>query len=191
VKSLGLLITSIMIFLVLITSPHSIHAASINCSHLPSPCEGTAGSDAITASGINDVEFTYEILGLGGADTILVKNIDTTANTIIRAGPGNDKITGTSPRNIFGVGDEGDDIISISSPGFGNLLGAGSPGADKIIAESSSNLVILLQNLPSNEPDGKKDILNCKDTFSSIAFISPEDGDIALNCQEVRTGPAA
>jgi hypothetical protein len=80
-----------MIFLVLITSPHSIHAASINCSHLPSPCEGTDGSDAITASGINDVEFTYEILGLG-ADTILVKNIDTTANAIIRAGPGNDKL---------------------------------------------------------------------------------------------------
>jgi hypothetical protein len=89
------------------------------------------------------------------------------------------------------VGDEGDDIISISSPAFGNLLGAGGPGADKIIAESSSNLVILLQNLPSNEPDGKKDILNCKDTFSSIAFISPEDSDLALNCQEVRTGPAA
>ena len=188
-NSLGLLITSVMTFLVLVTSPHSTHAASINCSHLPSPCEGTDGSDAITASGINDVEFAYEIHGLGGADAILVKNIDTTFTTIIRAGPGDDRITGTSDRNIAGLGDEGDDIISISAPG--NLLGAGGPGADKISAESPVNLVLLLQNLPSNEPDGKKDILNCKGTFNSIAFISPEDGDIALHCQEIRTGPAA
>ncbi|HEY7109883.1 MAG TPA: hypothetical protein VH415_10665 [Nitrososphaeraceae archaeon] len=188
-KTLSLLISSIITLSVLIASTNNLYAASIYCSHLPSPCEGTEGSDAITASGINDIEFAYEIHALGGADNILVKNIDTTFTTIIRGGPGNDRIAGTSDRNIASLGDEGDDVISISAPG--NLLGAGGPGADKISAKSPINLVILLQNLPSNEPDGKKDILDCKGTFNSIAFISREDGDIALHCQQVRTGPAA
>ena len=187
-KSLSLLLVIGMLTLVLLITPSRSFAASINCSHIPSPCDGTNDSDAIKASGINGVESTYNINGLGGADTVVVQNVDTTNTVRISGGSGDDKIGASSKIHISAIGDEGDDIISLSSLS-GTLLGLGGTGSDKLIAESPSNLVILFQNFISNEPDGKRDILNCKDTLQSTAYISIEDGDTAVHCTTVKTGP--
>jgi hypothetical protein len=163
----------------------NVLAAYINCNHVPDPCNGTDNSDTMTASGINGVEFTYNINGNGGSDKINVNDVDVTFNTIIHGGPGNDFITGKSERNIFGVGDEGNDVITLSGA---HVAAAGLGGADKLIGHSEVSLVLLLQNNPANEPDGKKDFLDCKGSEQSIAYISSEDGDIAVNCKIVKTG---
>jgi Ca2+-binding RTX toxin-like protein len=160
-------------------------AAYINCNQVPDTCNGTDNGDTMTASGINGVEFTYNINGNGGSDKISVNNVDVTFNTIIHGGSGNDIITGKSERNIFGIGDEGNDVITLSGA---HVAAAGLDGADKLIGHSVVSLVLLLQNNPANEPDGKKDFLDCKGSEQSIAYISSEDGDIAVNCKIVKTG---
>ena len=49
--------------------------------------------------------------------------------------------------------------------------------------------VKLYQDQFSNEPDGKKDTLNCGNAVNSVANISHEDGDVAVNCETVNSQP--
>jgi hypothetical protein len=174
----------ILIIAMTVTFPSSIFAANINCNQVPDPCNGTDTADTMTASDLGD-NTIYNINGLGGSDKIVVKNVDKTFTVAIRGGEGDDRIIGTSDRNIGGIGDEGDDIIMVS--GDGTVGAFGGPGADKLIVDSKSG--IIFQNLPSNEPDGKKDLLDCKNVLGTVAYISPRDGDVAVHCQNIKTGP--
>jgi hypothetical protein len=66
----------------------------------------------------------------------------------------------------------------------------GTPGSDKLTLDSvfDFGVAVLLQNLPSTEPDGKKDFLDCKNVLKSVAYISPKDGDTAVHCHKLKTG---
>ena len=182
ILALGLLVSTVGVV------PVSVFAANTDCDHLPDPCNGTEKADTVTASGIEGHVTSYAIFGNGGEDKINVKNVDITFNLLIRGGADNDIITASSDRNIGATGDEGNDIIVIS--GTGALTGFGGTGADKVTAdERGSSPVQLFQNFITNEPDGKKDFLDCKNHFFSIAYISAEDGDVAVHCDTVKTGP--
>jgi hypothetical protein len=131
----------------------------------------------MTASGIAGI-INYNINGLGGGDKIVVKYVATTFTVRIRGGEGDDRITGISDRKIAAVGDEGDDVIRLSARG--SVSAFGTPGSDKLTLDSvfDFGVAVLLQNLPSTEPDGKKDFLDCKNVLKSVAYISPRMGTL-------------
>ncbi|HEX9317995.1 MAG TPA: hypothetical protein VF884_03580 [Nitrososphaeraceae archaeon] len=120
-----ILFGSLLIAMIVIV-PSSIFAANINCNQLTDPCNGTFSPDTMTASGI-DGNINYNINGLSGGDKIVVKNVDTTFTVAIQGGEGEDRITGISDRNIAAVGDEGDDIITLSARGSVSAFGVRLP----------------------------------------------------------------
>jgi len=159
--------------------PSKVFAATINCDLSITPCVGTDAADTLIVSKLRgDGTNTYIIDGKGGGDTI-------SANIVQK-----ENVAGGG---IFRVeGGSGDDTISVrkSIPlGLVSLFGGG--GSDKITYSGTSpGLGLTLeQNNNSNEPDGKKDTLNCSNAANSVAHISLEDGDVAVNCNIVNTQP--
>jgi hypothetical protein len=110
---------------------------------------------------------------IGGDDTVAANVIDkdfSISAFIILPSGGNDKI---AVKEIFPLatiefyGGDGTDTITYN----------GAPEAKLFQAEFGNN------------PDGEKDTLNCGNAPLSVAFISLEDGDVAVNCKTVKTQP--
>ena len=178
IKTVWLVVVGTM-SLVSIIVPSSVFAATINCDQFVRSCVGTDAADTMIISKLRgDGSPFYTIDGKGGGDSIA-------ANLVQK-----DNIGGGG---IFRVeGGSGDDNISVRKSIVLNLVSLfGGDGSDKVTYSGTSPALglSLAQNDNSNNPDGKKDTLNCGNAANSGAHISLEDGDVAVNCNIVNTQP--
>lgn len=153
----------------------SVFAATVNCNLAVQNCIGTNSADTMTMSNLRGGPGVYFIDPKGGDDTVAANVVDRDPPTfgfgfVVLPSGGNDKI---AVKEIFPLatiefyGGDGTDTIKYN----------GAPEAKLFQAEFDNN------------PDGEKDTLNCGNAPLSVAFISLEDGDVAVNCKTVKTQP--
>jgi hypothetical protein len=121
--------------------------------------ENVTGSDAANKIEIDTKAPTLSIDGLGGDDTIVMKNsMSNTREVVIHGGAGNDTInnTNTSYYGVAGTtkvsvyGDAGDDVITGSVQ---NEFIDGGPGKDTITAGPGNDTIMAA--------DGEADTIGC------------------------------
>ena len=172
IKSVWLVVIGAM-SLISVIVPCSVFAATVNCDLAVQSCVGTSGADTMTISKLRGDPGFYFIDPKGGDDTIVAnvaQNDPGVSGFVSLASGANDKIV---VRNSVVVGT----IEFYGGDGSDTITYTGAPGVKLFQAEFDNN------------PDGKKDTLNCGNAVDSIAHISLEDGDVAVNCNTVNTQP--
>jgi hypothetical protein len=153
----------------------SVLAATVNCNLAVQECIGTNSADTMFVSNLKGGAGAYFVDPKGGDDTF-VANVE-----VGKVDPG---ISG-----FISLASGGNDKISVKSTEFFSTTEFyGGDGSDKI-TYSGAKGVKLFQAEFENTPDGDKDTLNCGNAVDSTAFISLEDGDVAVNCETVKTQP--
>jgi hypothetical protein len=156
-------------------SNSSVLAATVNCNLAVQECIGTNSADTMFVSNLKGGAGAYFVDPKGGDDTF-VANVE-----VGKVDPG---ISG-----FISLASGGNDKISVKSTEFFSTTEFyGGDGSDKI-TYSGAKGVKLFQADFENTPDGDKDTLNCGNAVDSTAFISLEDGDVAVNCETVKTQP--
>ena len=147
----------------------------MNCNLAVQECIGTNSADTMFVSNLKGGAGAYFVDPKGGDDTF-VANVE-----VGKVDPG---ISG-----FISLASGGNDKISVKSTEFFSTTEFyGGDGSDKI-TYSGAKGVKLFQAEFENTPDGDKDTLNCGNAVDSTAFISLEDGDVAVNCETVKTQP--
>jgi hypothetical protein len=173
IKSVWLVVVS-AIGLMSVFVPSSVFAATVNCDLAVSTCVGTNNPDTMTISKLTGSSGFYFIDGKGAGDTIV--------GNVVQKDPG---VSGFVV--LFSGGD--DKIVIRTSVAVPTLELYGGTGSDTITYNGALPGVKLYQDQFSNDPDGKKDTLNCGNAVNSVAHISLEDGDVAVNCKTVNNQP--
>jgi hypothetical protein len=173
---LGIIVVLLTVTILGMTSSNSsVLAATVNCNLAVQECIGTNSADTMFVSNLKGGAGAYFVDPKGGDDTF-VANVE-----VGKVDPG---ISG-----FISLASGGNDKISVkSSEFFSTTEFYGGDGSDKI-TYSGAKGVKLFQAEFENTPDGDKDTLNCGNALDSTAFISLEDGDVAVNCETVRTQP--
>ena len=172
IKSVWLVVVG-AIGLMSVIVPSNVFAATVNCNLAVSTCVGTDNQDTMTISKLTGSSGFYFIDGKGAGDTIV--------GNVAQKDPG---VTGFVV--LFSGGD--DKIVIRTSVAVPTIELYGGTGSDTISYTGAPG-VKLYQDQFSNEPDGKKDTLNCGNAVNSVANISHEDGDVAVNCETVNSQP--
>jgi hypothetical protein len=173
---LGIIVVLLTVTILGMTSSNSsVLAATVNCNLAVQECIGTNSADTMFVSNLKGGAGAYFVDPKGGDETF-VANVE-----VGKVDPG---ISG-----FISLASVGNDKISVKSTEFFSTTEFyGGDGTDKI-TYSGSKGVKLFQADFENTLDGDKDTLNCGNAVDSTAFISLEDGDVAVNCETVKTQP--
>lgn len=154
-------------------STSSVLAAPVNCNLAVQECIGTNSADTMTMSKLTGGAGAYFVDPNNGDDTVVAN--------VVQKDPG---VSG-----FISLASGGNDKIVVKNSQFVDPTEFyGGDGSD-LITYSGAKGVKLFQADFENTPDVEKDTLNCGNAVDSIAFISLEDGDVAVNCETVKTQP--
>ena len=146
-------------------------AATVNCNLAVQECIGTNSADTMTMSKLTGGAGAYFVDPKNGDDTVVAN--------VAQKDP--------SVSGFISLATGGNDKIVVKNSQFVDPTDFyGGDGSDTI-TYSDAKGVKLFQADFENIPDGEKDTLNCGNAVDSIAFISLKDGDVAVNCETVKT----